>query len=452
VALSFFQNKTNEYDSGKIANPVWELLTSTITAEKKPKLFSMSIPEQTKKFIENYHTSKIESKLDSGGIINNIILFVLESTPKHFISLYDSTYHVTPNLAKWRNISTVFTNAYSHIPSTSNSMATMISSLYPLISYKSIINEYGKTSLPSLSTDMKNSGWQMSFFSSADLSFGNMSDYAKQYDFITVDDSKSISCVYNRFTVTNTMLDGLDDKCITNRYFQWYDSISSVKKFSLFWTNQTHYPYFINANNEIKYVTGNAELNRYLNGLKSSDEAFGMLMDGLQKRNILKNSLVIVVADHGEAFSTHGQSGHGSKIYEENINVPCIFYNPWLCKGKTIETITGLIDIAPTIAHILGSLGSKNWEGRSMLSPRENSRSFFLCPYSDFLLGTRNGDWKYIFNATLNKDELYNLKDDPGELNNLASKNQDIVKQEYEMLGAWVQFHNKKLKDLKDKQ
>ena len=45
--------------------------------------------------------------------------------------------------------------------------------------------------------------------------------------------------------------------------------------------------------------------------------------------------------------------------------------------------------------------------------------------------------------ATKNEDELYDLQIDPKELNNIAAQHKDIVKKEYEMLGAWVQYHDK---------
>lgn len=446
-----YQVNTIRYTPAQVDNPVLALMSSIISAGKQPPLFSMAVSKEIEKFIEAYHSEQPTDKLDSANTITNVILFVLESTPKQFVSLYDSTYNVTPNMLKWKNISTTYTNMYSHIPSTSNSMVTMISSLYPLISYKSIINEFAKTHLPSVSTNLKNLGWSTSFFSSADLTFGNMDEYAKDYDFSTTGDSKTISCSYPRFQVTNTLLDGLDDRCISNTYNQWYDSLVNAKKFSILWTNQPHYPYFVNAENEINYVNGNPELNRYLNALKSADEAFGILMQNLQQKNALNNTMVIVVGDHGEAFGTHNQTGHGSKIYEENVNVPCIIYNPILCKGNTVDDISGLIDIAPTIVHVLGLKRPTEWQGKSLFTKTPDGRTFFICPYSDFLLGTRSGDWKYIYNATIHKAELYNLKNDPKELNNVVTQFPDIAKREYEMIGAWVQYHSRKLKGIKAK-
>ena len=155
--------------------------------------------------------------------------------------------------------------------------------------------------------------------------------------------------------------------------------------------------------------------------------------------------MVIVVGDHGEAFGTHNQSTHASYIYEENVNIPCIIYSPLLCKGDTSNRIGGLVDIVPTIAGIAGLPIAPEWQGKSLFSPVQHDRAFFITPYSDFLFGSRSSRWKYIYNVLNNKDELYDLVDDPKELKNLSSLHPDIAKREHELIAAWVQYHKGKL-------
>jgi phosphoglycerol transferase MdoB-like AlkP superfamily enzyme len=388
-----------------------------------------------------------EIKIIDSLSISNVLIFVLESTPKRYISVYDTTYDVTPNLSKWKNIASIFPNMYSHIPTTTNSMATMISGMYPLISYKSIIKDNLSQSLPSIGAVLKAQNWENSLLVSSDLAFGSMDVYAQHAGFNLIKDNKSIHCDYPSFHITQTQLDGLDDRCLAHEYLNWIDSLHDKKKFSILWTNQTHYPYFINSENEKKF-TDDKELNRYLNGLKSSDEAFGILMEGLQKRNLLNQSLIIVVGDHGESFGTHDQKGHGNTVYEEEVNVPCLIYNPVLGSGTVHDVIGGMVDIAPTISHLLRIPLPVVCEGKSLFSVRKNARTFFLCPYSNFVLGTRTQKWKFIYNATSNTNELYDIQNDPMELNDLSKKFPDVVKFEYQMLGGWVQFHNNRLQEI----
>ena len=88
-----------------------------------------------------------------------------------------------------------------------------------------------------------------------------------------------------------------------------------------------------------------------------------------------------------------------------------------------------------------------SWQGKSLLNEIKKDRAFFFCPYSEFLFGTRNKNWKLIFNASNNSFELYDLSTDPNETTNLASKYPDKVREEYVYISAWVQMHDKIMKN-----
>ena len=305
----------------------------------------MKVSAETKETIEEMHTAKSNEPIPFSDSIKNVIVFVLESTPANLIQVYNSTYKVTPNLNRWKSHARIYENMYAHLPTTPNTMLSLISGIYPMISYKSVVNEYPGITIPSLPKILKNAGWTTSLFFSSDLTFSNMGKYLKAQQVETVEDFKTINCDYKNFNSNYSLLDGLDERCIINRYFIWIDPLQSKKTFSILWTNQTHYPYFFSGDQK-KYAD-NIELNKYLNALEEVDIAFGELMEGLQKRNVLNNTLVVVIGDHGEAFGTHNQYTHGANIYEENMRVPCLLINPKLFHGESDNRVAGLIDVAP---------------------------------------------------------------------------------------------------------
>src|SRR5207237_935147 len=144
------------------------------------------------------------------------------------------------------------------------------------------------------------------------------------------------------------------------------------------------------------------DLGRYMNALHEADAQIGRLMDALRERKLADDTLIVIIGDHGEAFaSPHPTYGHGQRIYEENMHVPLVLWNPRLfAGGKTSEQVGSLSDVGATICDVLGVAPSPAWQGRSVLDPAHPPRTYFSAANDGYLLGVREGKWKYTLNAT----------------------------------------------------
>ncbi len=436
LLASYLCYHTINVKPARVQTPFFAFINSLIDPPGKGKLAKMPVPDSVKNYFKVSALPK-HSMYDSLHSVDNIIFFVSESTPARYISVYDSSYNCTPSLKKWRAISRQYENMYAHIPSTPNSMLSLLSGIYPMIDYRSALLEKIQLPKPSLPQLLSLSNWKTSLFFSSNLDYAGMRTYAAAQGFETIEDNRSIAC-QNLFNTTKSNIDGLDDSCMVNGYLNWLAKNQGSKTFSLLWTNQTHNPYYSNTNNP--YST-NETLNRYLNALHHTDQVFDKLMTSLQRSEQLNKTLVIFLADHGEAFNTHDQKLHASRIYEENVHIPCIFYNPLLFNGSQEKKVYGMLDLAPTVAHILGIDKPSTWQGSSMVDKgAAPKRSFFVSPYTDLIMGTRYGNWKYIYNVDTEEEELFDLTTDPGELNNKKQAFPQIAKQEKEMLAGWLQF------------
>jgi arylsulfatase A-like enzyme len=187
---------------------------------------------------------------------------------------------------------------------------------------------------------------------------------------------------------------------------------------------------------------------RYLNALHYSDKILGQLLQTLESKGLSEATLVVVVGDHGEAFGRHNQFVHASRIYEENVQVPLMLINPGLFKGEENPTVGGHVDIAPTIMQILKLPAPAGWQGQSLLSQNRSGRTYFFSPWSDLLFGYREGNFKFIFNATNNSNEIYDLTVDPQETTNLSNQTSNLVSPGHRHLAAWVQNQDKFIKEL----
>ncbi len=93
--------------------------------------------------------------------------------------------------------------------------------------------------------------------------------------------------------------------------------------------------------------------------IKSVDEKIGLLLKQLDGMGYGNNTLVIILADHGDEFMEHGGVAHGHTLYEELIRIPLIMKGPSIPKNVQIDGLAQIIDIAPTILDICRNF-SKN--------------------------------------------------------------------------------------------
>ncbi len=173
-------------------------------------------------------------------------------------------------------------------------------------------------------------------------------------------------------------------------------------------------------------------INLYDATIRYTDDTIGLLLDKL--KNHLDNTIVIVTADHGEEFGEHGRFGHGA-LYEELLHVPLIIAGPGVKSGTLVKQQVSLIDLAPTIVDLIGIVSIPDFCGTSLLSIIEGKEkalsgtiSTFVDPVrrqSQRVVSFRASGWKYIRTDNLDTidataiEEIYNLKNDPKEDNNL---------------------------------
>ncbi len=165
------------------------------------------------------------------------------------------------------------------------------------------------------------------------------------------------------------------------------------------------------------------------------DAEFGRLLDHLEKSGLLENSYLIVTSDHGELFE-RGFYGHGGPLlFEDVIRVPLIISSPGQSQPQEIHTLTSNIDLLPSLMKIaslpspdwcegeaLPGLGGQATAGRSILSI-EGKRNQRYKPLSQATIALLQGQLKLIYYMGYPeykyRFELYDLKEDPGEMHNL---------------------------------
>jgi arylsulfatase A-like enzyme len=126
-----------------------------------------------------------------------------------------------------------------------------------------------------------------------------------------------------------------------------------------------------------------------------NDAQFGVLMDRLRELGLYESSLIVLLSDHGEAFLDHGNQGHGTTLFEEEIAIPLLIKLP---EGRGASTavpdVVRQIDILPTLLDQLGHPPPSGVQGRSLL-PRLRGGSGGEAPATAFSHLARNrGEWR----------------------------------------------------------
>lgn len=172
------------------------------------------------------------------------------------------------------------------------------------------------------------------------------------------------------------------------------------------------------------------------------DEHFGRLLEELDRRGFLDDALVVFVSDHGEEFQDHGNHGHGSNLYREQIHVPLIVQLPARLRAEVersvVEEQVQQIDIVPTILEAIGRPDLIEADGRSLLPLMRSrgSRAEHRIAMSDLrndgeavdaLLLEQDDEprrklidyWSASFGET---HQLFDTTSDPAELRNLGAR------------------------------
>jgi arylsulfatase A-like enzyme len=171
----------------------------------------------------------------------------------------------------------------------------------------------------------------------------------------------------------------------------------------------------------------------------SLDAQLRALFAELTARQLLDNTIVVLLADHGEEFREHGLMGHGQTLFEEVIHVPLLIVTPGRSQHLDVAPPVSVIDVAPTLLDLAGLAVPVSFEGHSLrplmgLPPRAwglaGCGSTGAPPppviFSELIKGdlerlavhehaVRDADGKLIVGVH-GEREFYDLRTDPGEL------------------------------------
>jgi len=355
----------------------------------------------------------------------NIILITLDTTREDRMGFLGSKRGLSPNLDSLAQQAAVFSRAYSQVPLTTPSHATILTGTYPQFNHVSDLGSPLGKDLPYLPDILRQHGYRTAAFVGSEV-LDPKSAAAPGFDrgFETYDapfhirgqgEDRYHSVERRGMAVVDSASAWLDQHP-QGPFFLWlhfYDPHDPYDPPPPFKAQYAASPY----DGEIAYV----------------DFAVGKLLTTLRSRGLYDQSLIVVVADHGEAFGEHGEWSHGLFLYDETIHVPLLIKLPSAGSGRRlIESRVGLVDIAPTLLQEVGIAAPSAMQGQSLLELVKSKSNVAVqdrpeyaetdYPYRAFgwssLRAWRAGKYLYV---DAPQRELYDQPQDPEAAHNLAN-------------------------------
>lgn len=381
----------------------------------------------------------------------NLLLISVDTLRADHLDLYGYPRATAPNLARFAAEGIVFERAWSQAPWTLPSLASLHTSLYPsqhgAMLRESLISEEVVT----IAEVLRDAGYRTAAVSSHVFA-GSRRGFAQGFD--RFDESQ----IRGHDAVTSSAINGVATEILEDfsraepaaPFFLWlhyFDPHFSYVRHPEFGFANS---YSGRLGSRIKagrlkglQVSGNlTEEDRefaaavYDEEIAHLDAAIGDLLGTLARLGLADDTVIVVTADHGEAFLERGRFFHGKDVYEELIHVPLVIGGavPDSLRRSRVVRRVEVASVPATLSAIAGVEGS-HFQGSSLLAvalPGATplpvfSEGCFAGGESDRKVAVAAGDWKLIMRLDDGGYELYDLATDPGERHDRFDDRDDRV-------------------------
>ena len=354
----------------------------------------------------------------------SVLLVTLDTTRRDRLGCYGHEAARTPRIDALAESGVRFENAFSHVPFTLPSHASLFTGIHPAghgvhVNYGGLaaVNAEVRT----LAQVLAGRGYRTGAFVAAKVlnAGGGLERGFDHYSGIP-DPPEG-----EAYEVSHVQRAG---DLVCDEALRWLDLPSEAPFFAWVHFFDPHDPYTPPAGFE------DVGVDDYDGEIAFVDVQVGRLVDWLESRGVRADTLVVLVADHGEGLSDHGEETHGLFVYDTTLRVPLIVSRPdVVVAGHVARAAVGLVDVMPTVLAHLDVAPPAEIEGRDLSAALagtslETRPVYFESEYAMRsmgwapLRGRIEYPWKY---TEAPRPELFRLDEDPGELQNLFESEPD---------------------------
>jgi len=165
----------------------------------------------------------------------------------------------------------------------------------------------------------------------------------------------------------------------------------------------------------------------YSGSVSFMDEQVGRILETLERRKLLDETLIVYLSDHGDMTGDH-HMWRKSYAYQASARIPMLLRGPGVGKGVVNTTPVEIRDILPTLAEAAGAGIPSGCDGQNLLKVKRDwiDLEHDVCyDKANHWTALTDGRWKYIFHALDGSEQLFDLVKDPAELRDLSGSAPD---------------------------
>jgi choline-sulfatase len=357
----------------------------------------------------------------------NVVLVTIDTLRADHVGCYGYGKAETPNLDQLAHRGVLFENAVAQVPLTPPSHASMLTGVYPTVHQVRDVGGFTlSASHPTLAKILTSKGWTTAAFVGSVVlkkAVGLHQGFQVYDDRIPEPD-------------VDSAVRGHADRPageVVDLAIQWLTRQDSARPIFL-WVHlyDPHGPY-----NPPSPYKESFRQRPYDGEIAYTDSQVGRLFKSIQEQGLVENTIISILADHGESLGEHGEFSHGVFLYEATLRIPWILAGPGIPPGKRVVDQARTIDLLPTILDLVGGDLPQNCQGVSLVPAfsrqavqTEQAYAEALFPKINLgwaeLRAIRTNKWKYI---EAPRPELYDLESDPNEEKNVIQLHPEEAKE-----------------------
>jgi phosphoglycerol transferase MdoB-like AlkP superfamily enzyme len=385
--------------------------------------------EEKEMYYKNALANKPERlKSAPGGLPDNIVLIFLESFNAGYVEKKSPNgKEYTPYFNELIKKGVFFENFFANSMQTSKGQFAALCSQVPHSSLKEMV-QLSQLKIACLPQLMKEQGYHTVFMQGLDdPTFDNTTNFYKAHGFDEI------------FSMDNSFISkdekkyiwgwGVQDNILFQKALDYRKNLKDKKVFLTLATISNHMK-FDEIPDHYKTIypgtTDNDPMDkRFANSVHTMDLFLKEFFFKLDSLGLTKNTMVILVGDHGFPMGEHGNFQSENSFYNENFKTPLLIIAPFL-KPQRISLYRSQIDIAPTLLNMLGAPPGLHFMGEHLFDSKDHIVPL-IQPYDGKYISIIKNRKKYVYHVSRNEKDLFNLDVDPTEKQSVYNASEDSV-------------------------